>query len=391
MAQRMTRRDLLVRSGLLIGGGALMGLLAACGGGQPAQAPAAKPTEAPQPGAPAAATSAPAASGPAVKGGEPTVLKVTGWGGGWETLMKDTVYPMFEQQYNVKIETDTAFPFPPKLLASPKDKPIYDVLHSNTNEVQKAYDAGFLEKQSAYTTANIPNLADAYDYAKAESLPGIAAFTSAIGIGFRTDKGLKPISSWNDLWDQSLGGEKAAYVITNNLAMTLLMLAGKLFGSGYQDLDAAFKAMEQLKPVKLVDFTGTMEKVLLSGEVKVGVIHDSGVYRHANDDPVPPLDWVAPSEGTPALEQVFSVTSGSSKKELAFAYINHFLSEPVQKAVGEGVWYGLANKKVQLSGKFAGKVFDTPDKVAKLLQFDWKWYNANEDQIVNRFNKVMQG
>src|SRR5919199_3409590 len=319
MAQRMTRRDLLVRSGLLIGGGALMGLLAACGGGQPAQAPAAKPTEASHPGAPAAATSAPAASGPAVKGGEPTVLKVTGWGGGWETLMKDTVYPMFEQQYNVKIETDTAFPFPPKLLASPKDKPIYDVLHSNTNEVQKAYDAGFLEKQSAYTTANIPNLADAYDYAKAESLPGIAAFTSAIGIGFRTDKGLKPISSWNDLWDQSLGGEKAAYVITNNLAMTLLMLAGKLFGSGYQDLDAAFKAMEQLKPVKLVDFTGTMEKVLLSGEVKVGVIHDSGVYRHANDDPVPPLDWVAPSEGTPALEQVFSVTSGSSKKELAFA------------------------------------------------------------------------
>ena len=45
------------------------------------------------------------------------------------------------------------------------------------------------------------------------------------------------------------------------------MMSGTLFGKGMTDLDAAYAAMEKLKPIKLVDFTGTMEKMILSGEV----------------------------------------------------------------------------------------------------------------------------
>lgn len=322
---------------------------------------------------------------------EPETLRITGWGGGWETLMHETVYPPFEEEYNVKIETDTAFPFPPKLFSSPKDDPIYDVLHSNTNEVQKAYDGGYLVDRSEYTDATVPNIVDLYDYAHSDRLPGIAAFTSAVGLGYRTDADLPEITSWQDLWNEDLGADKASYVITNSLGAMLLMMAGDLFGSGYEDLDGAFEAMEKLKPVKLQDFTGTMENVLLSGEANIGVIHDSGIYRHIlNDDPVPPVDWVAPSEGTPALEQVFSVTSGSKKKELAYAYINHMLSADVQKAVGEGVLYGLANSTVQLSEEYAGKIVDSPEKAAQLIQFDWKWYNENEEEIVLRFNRAMR-
>lgn len=322
---------------------------------------------------------------------EPETLRITGWGGGWEKLMHESVYPPFEKEFNVKIETDTAFPFPPKLMSSPKDDPIYDVLHSNTNEVQKAYDAGYLVDRTEYSTTNVPNVADLYDYAHSERLPGIAAFTSAVGLGFRTDAGLPALTSWKDLWNPDLGSDKASYVITNSLGAMLLMMAGDIFGSGYEDLDAAFEAMEQLKPVKLQDFTGTMENVLLSGEANVGVIHDSGIYRHLNDDPVPPVDWVAPEEGTPALEQVFSVTNGSKKKDLAYAYINHMLSADVQKVVGEGVLYGLGNSKVKLAEEFSGLIVDTPEKAAQLIQFDWQWYNANEEEIVLRFNRAMRG
>lgn len=362
MATKATRRSVLVNSGKIIGASALgAGMFAA------RQAPF------------------------VIAKQDPEKLRITGWGGGWEKLMHETVYPPFEKEYNVKIETDTAFPFPPKLLSSPKDNPIYDVLHSNTNEVQKAYDAGYLVDRSEYTTDNVPNVADLYDYAHSDRLPGIAAFTSAVGLGYRTDAGLPAITSWKDLWNPDLGSDKASYVITNSLGAMLLMMAGDIFGSGYEDLDAAFEAMEQLKPVKLQDFTGTMENVLLSGEANLGVIHDSGIYRHFSDDPVPPVDWAAPEEGTPALEQVFSVTNGSKKKELAYAYINHMLSADVQKAVGEGVLYGLANSKVQLAEEFSGKIVDTPEKAAKLIQFDWQWYNANEDEIVLRFNRAMRG
>jgi putative spermidine/putrescine transport system substrate-binding protein len=112
------------------------------------------------------------------------------------------------------------------------------------------------------------------------------------------------------------------------------------------DLDAAYKALEQLKPMKVVDFTGQMEKMLLQGEVAVGIIHDSGVYRY--DGQNQPIDFVAPSEGVLSLEQVLNVTPGSKVKELAFAYIDYMLRPDVQKKLAEAVWYSPANRNVKL-------------------------------------------
>ena len=111
------------------------------------------------------------------------------------------------------------------------------------------------------------------------------------------------------------------------------MMLGKIYGKGLQDLDAAYKALEQLKPIKLVDFTGQMEKMLLSGEVSMGVIHDSGVYRY--DGQNQPVDFASPSEGVMALEQVLNVTPGSKVKELAFAYIDYMLRPDMQKLLAE--------------------------------------------------------
>ncbi len=102
-----------------------------------------------------------------------------------------------------------------------------------------------------------------------------------------------------------------------------------------------YKALEQLKPIKLVDFTGQMEKMLLSAEVSMGVIHDSGVYRYEGQN-AQPVDFASPSEGVLALEQVLNVTPGSKVKELAFAYIDYMLRPDVQKLLAEarGVFAG---------------------------------------------------
>jgi putative spermidine/putrescine transport system substrate-binding protein len=42
----------------------------------------------------------------------------------------------------------------------------------------------------------------------------------------------------------------------NSLGQMHLMMLGKLYGKGLTDLDAAYKALEQLKPIKMYDFTG---------------------------------------------------------------------------------------------------------------------------------------
>ncbi|MGQ0662536.1 MAG: ABC transporter substrate-binding protein [Pseudomonadota bacterium] len=324
---------------------------------------------------------------PAILHAQTATLRITTWGGKWGEIMRGEVLPAFEKELACTVEADSAFPFVPKLQASPRNKPTYDVLHTNSNEQWALAVQGLVEPK--VDAKKVPNLADVYPYAVSDKIVGVSIFTSAIGLGFRTDKGLATPTSWKDMWDPKLAGIRATYVIPiNSLGQAFLMMAGQVFGSGQRDLDAAYKAMEQLKPVKLVDFTGTLEKMLLSGEVVMGVIHDSGVLRYEGQNQ--PIDWAAPREGVMALEQVLSIMPGSSVKELGHAYLDYMLRPAVQKRLAEHVWYSPSNRKVKLDAKYDARLFNTEDKVKQLIQMDWKWYNERKDEVDSRVNRIFR-
>ena len=324
---------------------------------------------------------------PAIAHGQTATLKITTWGGKWGDIMKATVLPAFEKEFKCTVSADQAFPYVPKLQASPRNDPLYDVLHTNSNEQWNSLTEGLV--MDKITVKQVPNVADVYPWAVSDKIVGVSIFTSAIGLGYRTDKGLTKPTSWKDLADPKLAGVRGSYIIpVNSLGQCHLMMLGKIYGKGLTDLDAAYKALEQLKPIKLVDFTGQMEKMLLSGEVSEGVIHDSGVYRY--DGQNQPVDFASPSEGVLALEQVLNVTPGSKGKELAFAYIDYMLRPDMQKMLAEGVWYSPANKKVKLDAKYDAKLLTTEAKVATLIQPDWKWYNARKEDIDARVAKILK-
>src|SRR5882724_3681889 len=266
---------------------------------------------------------------PAIAHAETKTLKITTWGGKWGDAMKAAVLPAFEKEFKCTVSADQALPFLPKLQASSRNDPLYDVLHANSNEQWSALTEGLV--MDKITVKEVPNVADVYPWAASDKIVGVTILTSAIGLGYRTDKGLTAPKSWKDLADPKLAGARGSYIIpVNSLGQCHLMMLGKIYGKGLQDLDAAYKALEQLKPIKLVDFTGQMEKMLLSGEVIEGVIHDSGVYRY--DGQNQPVDFASPSEGVMALEQVLNVTPGSKVKELAFAYIDYMLARRAEAA-----------------------------------------------------------
>jgi putative spermidine/putrescine transport system substrate-binding protein len=334
-----------------------------------------------------AALGAGALAGPSIARADDAVLRVTGWGGKWGDIMKSEVGPAFEQEFKCKLLTDTALPFLPKLQASSRSAPIYDVLHTNSNEQWAAVEMGLVEPK--IDAKLVPNIADVYPYAVSDKIVGVSIFTSAIGLGMRADKGYTNVDSWKAFWDAKYEGVRGGYVIpVNSLGQAFLMMCGTLFGKGLTDLDAAYAALAKLKPIKLVDFTGAMEKMLLSGEVGLGVIHDSGIYRY--DGQNQPIEFVTPSEGVLSLEQVLTITPGSKVKELANAYVNYMLRPDVQKKLAETVWYSPANKTVKLDPKYDSKLLTTPEKVSKLIQVDWKWYNAQKDEIDSRVNRIFR-
>ncbi|MEI8143870.1 MAG: extracellular solute-binding protein [Alphaproteobacteria bacterium] len=334
------------------------------------------------------AAAASALAAPHVANAQAATLKITTWGGKWGEIMKADLLPAFEREFKCTVSADQAFPFLPKLQASPKNNPIYDVLHANSNEQWKAFDEGIVGAK--LDVKDVPNLKDVYPYAISDKIVGVSIFTSAIGLGYRTDKGLTPPTSWKDLADPKLAGARGGYIIpVNSLGQAHLMLLGKIYGRGYNDLDAAYKALEALKPIKLFDFTGQMERAMLSGEVNMGVIHDSGVLRYEGTNQ--PVEFATPSEGVLALEQVLNPTPGSKVKELAHAYIDYMLREDVQKKLAEAVWYSPSNTKVKLDAKYDARLFNTPEKVAKLVQMDWKWYNDRKDDIDARVARILRG
>src|SRR5262249_7133098 len=150
-----------------------------------------------------------------------------------------------------------------------------DVLHANTNSQWLAASAGLVEPR--IDAKQVPNVADVFPYAVSDKMVGVSIFTNAIGLAYRTDNAVPAPASWKDLADPKFAGHRGGYIIpANSLGQMHLMMLGKVYGNGLTDLDAACKALEQLKPIKTFDFTGQMEKALLSGEVTVGVLHDGG-------------------------------------------------------------------------------------------------------------------
>ncbi len=332
----------------------------------------------------AAAALAPLAA-PHLANAQAATLRITGWGGRWSDTMKATVIPAFEAAARCKIEMDSAFPFIPKLQASARNAPIYDVLHTNANEQWGAFAQGLVIDK--ILAKDVPNIKDLHPYATSDKVVGVTMFSNAIGLVYRTDKGITVPTSWKDFADRRHDGQRGTQsILVGTFGQAHLMMLGKIYGKGFQDLDAAYRALEQLKPMKIVDFAGQMERMLLASEVSIALLHEAGCYRNEGQ----PLEFCAPAEGTLALEQVLSVTPGSKVKELAYAFIDHMLKPENQKLLGEAMWYGPTNKLTTLDAKFS-KLPVSPAQVASLTQFDWKWYNEQKDAIDARVARILRG
>lgn len=329
-----------------------------------------------------------ALAAPHVARAQASTLRISGWGGKWAETLRAGPLPAFEKAHNCKVELDTAFPFIPKLQASARNAPVYDVLHANSNEMWLAATEGLVQEK--LDPKLIPNLSQVFPYAVSDRIAGVCIFTSATGLAYRTDRGHPAPTSWKDFADRRYDGQRGSQnIVVNTLAQSHLMLLGQLYGAGMQDLDAAYKALEAMRPMKVVDFAGQMERLILTGEASIGLLHDAGVRRY--DGQNQPIAFAAPKEGVLALEQVLSITTGTKMGELASAWINHLLDADVQRVVAGPTAYGPANRNTQLDAANAAWMYSTPERVAQLIQVDWKWYNARKDAIDARVARILRG
>ena len=312
-------------------------------------------------------------------------LVVTGYGGRWSEVMKKALVEPFEKKHGVKVDIVTGITteWVAKLMAAGPDNPPFDVVMGNEPPFPIPRERGFFDKRNE---ALAPNIKNVYPRALIGDT-SLALFWSRIGLAYRTDSGVKKPSSWKDFWDDAYAGKRGTYVIGNTLGINFLFMADKLYGKDYFDIDAGLAAIKRAQP-KLVDFTGTMQKHLESKEVVIAVLHDGDAYDLQKRGL--PVDWVAPAEGTPILDQVIQVTRGSKNKELAWKLVDAYLSPEVQLAFATELFFSPTNKTVKVPADVAKKIISGPADVDKLVLFDWAQIAKQRPQWTERWNKEMR-
>lgn len=316
-------------------------------------------------------------------------LVVTSYGGTWEEFMRQQILPDFEAETGATVELAVGLSkdWMAKLRAAGKNNPPYDVVIANETWISTGRLEGHFEKLPA---DKIPNLAAIHPALRLQDDVGVFGLLNPLGLAYRTDLVKTPPTSWLDLWNDEYKGKVGIYNIVNSAAPQFLMMLAKINTGDPHNWEAVFNDVKALCPFKQTDFSGDMEKLLTQGEVHVGIL-DSPAAARLKKQGVP-IEFVIPKEGLFMFEQNMNVTMGSKNKELAYAFLNYMLSEPVQKKWAGAYYVTPANVNVSVDGELAELIPVTADKIGMIEKWDYIWLNQGpRDEMFNRWNREISG
>ncbi len=313
-------------------------------------------------------------------------ITVTSYGGAWEQFMRGTVVPGFEKEHpgaKVELAIGLSKDWVAKLKAAGRDNAPYDVVI--TNEVWAAP----LRAEGYYTKlAGVPNLKDVAPNLRIKDDTGVLALVGPIGLAYRTDKIKTPPRAWKDLWTvPEYKGKIGIYNIVNSAGQMTICLTSKIWTGGDKDIDAAYRKIAELKPFKQTDFSGDMEKLLIQGEVLVGILDMPAAIRLKRANA--PIGWVAPTEGLIMFEQDTAVTQGGKNKATAFAFVNYVLKKETQETWLRNQFWLPANTQVKIPDDLKAVLPVTTADISKILQWDWLWINEQKARLISRWNREM--
>lgn len=316
-------------------------------------------------------------------------LVVTSYGGTWQQFMESDHIPDFEKQTGAKVQLaiGLAKDWFAKIRAAGKDNPPFDVVVMNeTYCAQLRQEGNFV----SLPTDKVPNLQYVNPKLTMDNNVGVLGLIGPFGIAYRSDKVSDPPKSWLDL--AKYGDKTGIYIIGNSAEPQQILLMAKILTGDYHNWQAGFKWIkDNLSKAKQVDFSGTLQTDLQQGEVNVAFI-DSPDWALLKAKGLP-VEFVIPKEGIGGMfEQNMNVTAGSKVKDLGYAFINYWLSEPVQKKWAEKFYWTPANTKVQISADAAKLIPVTSQNLDTVPRWDYLWLNSGpRDEMTNLWNREMSG
>lgn len=313
-------------------------------------------------------------------------LVITTYGGVWEAFWRQSLVPAFEAATGAKTKLDIGFgrTFTSTLRAAGKDHPPYSMVMMNEIFASLLRKEGYFEK---FDLSLVPHYKDLYPIAQTGDGWAAVGMISPLGLGYRTDLVQTPPKSWKDLWDNpEFQGRIGLYNIVNSAGKAMVMLTGKLFGSGPQDLDKAYEMLGKLGPVLQTDFN--MSTLMSTGEIVVAP-YDFGEIARLKHQGLP-VECIVPEEGLLMWDQTFSICANAPARELAYKYIDFILSPETQLMLAREFFVSPVNRTVEVPEDLRADVPVYGDQMGKILAWDWDWVNANATEMTERWNRTFQ-
>ncbi len=317
-------------------------------------------------------------------------LTVGGYGGSFETLMKELIIPEFESRHEVKIQ------FVPgnstenlARLQAQKGNQELDVVILDDGPMYQADALDFCAPMTSSTPGD-----DIYDIAKLGP--------NSIGIGFVATgftyntawferEGWEPPSSWMDLADEKYSQILSIPPISNTYGLHTLVMMARLNGGGEKNIDPGFSTMaEKVAPNILVfePSSGKMSELFQSEEIALS-IWGSGRTKSLADTGFP-AKFAYPKEGAVALMLAACPVVESDVSDLANAFVDFLLEPEIQVRLADAMGSGPVNKNAELPEELAASLPYGPEQIGKLIAVDWDTINPAREEWTKRWAREIE-
>ena len=316
-------------------------------------------------------------------------LTVGGYGGSFETLMKELIIPEFEKAHDVSMafvpgnSTENL-----ARLQAQRNSQELDVVILDDGPMYQADALGFcapIEDTEAK--------ADVYDIARlGENSIGVGFV--ATGFTYNTEwferEGWEPPKSWLDLQDEKYEGILSIPPITNTYGLHTLVMAARLAGGGEEDIDPGFEVMaNEIAPNVLVfePSSGKMSELFQSEEIALS-IWGSGRTKSLADTGFPAA-FAYPEEGAVALMIAACPVVDSDVPEEAQAFIDYLLDPEIQVRLADAMGTGPVNTTAELPQELA-ETLPYGDKIDSLVAVDWDTINPARQDWTSRWAREVE-
>jgi len=218
----------------------------------------------------------------------------------------------------------------------------------------------------------------------------------SVGLLYNTEifeeKGLKPPTSWSDLWREDLSGRVSITAPESTWGMAALVTIARWQGGGEENIDPGFEKLKTLLPHIHTIHTWSSElvKLMQLKEVWMGTTGSNmGSALRAEGFPA---KWVAPKEGSPTVSGGMSIIKNAPYQDVAHDYINMFYSIVYQTR--RALWAGYVSEIPEvwtvLSPKEKENFPITPEDFDTLITLDYGVVGEKVMEWTERFHKELE-